>query len=316
MIAAAFDTANRLFGLSFTERHDIPVWHRDVRVWEVTGPSGRFQGLFYGDYFARPSKRSGAWMTTLRTQNKLDGDVRPLVVNVMNFTRAGAGERALLSFDDARTLFHEFGHALHALLSDVTWPLISCTSVATDFVELPSQLYEHWLEEPDVLQRFARHHRTGDPMPAGLLKRLLAARTFDQGFATVEYTASALVDLAVHTAPAPQTIDPAAFEAAVLTRIGMPAEIGMRHRSPHFLHVFAGDHYACGYYSYMWSEVMDADAFEAFKEKGDAFDPAVAARLRDDILAAGGSRDPADAYRAFRGRAPEPDALLRKRGFA
>jgi len=316
MIAAVFDTANRLFGLSFIERHDVPVWHRDVRVWEVTGPSGRFQGLFYGDYFARPSKRSGAWMTTLRTQNKLDGDVRPLVVNVTNFTRTGEREPALLSFDDARTLFHEFGHALHALLSEVTWPLISGTSVATDFVELPSQLYEHWLEEPDVLCRFARHYRTGDPMPAGLLQRLLAARTFDQGFATVEYTASALVDLALHTAPAPQTVDPAAFEAAVLARIGMPEEIGMRHRSPHFLHVFAGDHYASGYYSYMWSEVMDADAFEAFKETGDAFDPEVAARLRDDILAAGGSRDPADAYRAFRGRMPEPDALLRKRGFA
>ena len=316
MIAAVFDTANRLFGLSFIERHDVPVWHRDVRVWEVTGPSGRFQGLFYGDYFARPSKRSGAWMTTLRTQNKLDGDVRPLVVNVTNFTRTGEGEPALLSFDDARTLFHEFGHALHALLSEVTWPLISGTSVATDFVELPSQLYEHWLEEPDVLCRFARHYRTGDAMPAGLLQRLLAARTFEQGFATVEYTASALVDLALHTAPAPQTVDPAAFEAAVLARIGMPEEIGIRHRSPHFLHVFAGDHYASGYYSYMWSEVMDADAFEAFKETGDAFDPEVAARLRDDILAAGGSRDPADAYRAFRGRAPEPDALLRKRGLA
>lgn len=198
----------------------------------------------------------------------------------------------------------------------MTYPLISCTEVARDFVELPSQLYEHWLERPEVLRRFALHHRTGEPMPEDLLKRLLAARTFDQGFLTVEYTASALVDLAFHLAPAPGKLDPAAFEAGVLARIGMPNEIGMRHRSPHFLHVFAGDGYASGYYSYMWSEVMDADAFEAFEETGNVFDPATAARLRDDILAAGGSRDPGDAYKAFRGRLPAPDALLRKRGFA
>jgi peptidyl-dipeptidase Dcp len=316
MIAAAFDTANRLLGLTFKERHDVPVWHPDVRVWEVTGPGGRFQGLFFGDYFARSSKRSGAWMTTLRTQRKLDGDVRPLVINVMNFAKAGEGEKTLLSFDDARTLFHEFGHALHALMSDVTYPMISCTRVATDFVELPSQLYEHWLEQPEVLRRFARHYRTGEPMPDDLLTRLLAARTFDQGFAAVEYTASALVDLAFHLAPEPENIDPPAFEAEVLARIGMPDEIGMRHRSPHFLHVFAGSGYASGYYSYMWSEVMDADAFEAFKETGDVFDPATAARLRDTILAAGGSQEPGEAYKAFRGRLPTPDALLRKRGFA
>jgi peptidyl-dipeptidase Dcp len=316
MIAAVFDTANRLFGLSFTERRDVPAWHPDVRVWEVTGPGGRFQGLFFGDYFARSSKRSGAWMTTLRTQRKLDEDVRPLVINVLNFAKAGAGEKTLLSFDDARTLFHEFGHALHALLSDVTYPLICCTRVPTDFVELPSQLYEHWLEQPDVLRRFAVHYRTGEPMPEDLLRRLLAARTFDQGFATVEYTASALVDLALHQAPEPEKTDPAAFEADVLARIGMPDEIGMRHRSPHFLHVFAGHGYASAYYSYMWSEVLDADAFDAFREAGDAFDPATAARLRDDILAAGGSREPGEAYKAFRGRLPTPDALLRKRGFA
>jgi peptidyl-dipeptidase Dcp len=316
MIAAVFDTAGRLFGLTFTERRDVPVWHPDVRVWEVTGPGGSFQGLFFGDYFARPSKRSGAWMTFLRGQRKLDGDVRPLVINVMNFAKAGAGEPTLLSFDDARTLFHEFGHALHGLLSDVTYPLIAGTRVATDFVELPSQLYEHWLEQPEVLRRFARHYRTGEPMPEDLLNRLLAARTFDQGFATVEYTASALVDLALHLEPEPSRIDPAAFEAGVLSRIGMPDEIGMRHRSPHFLHVFAGSGYASAYYSYMWSEVMDADAFDAFREAGDVFDPATAKRLRDDIYAAGGSREPGEAYRAFRGRLPAPDALLRKRGFA
>ena len=316
VIAAAFDTAHRLFGLTFRERYDVPVWHPDVRVWEVSGPGGRFHGLFFGDYFARSSKRSGAWMTMLRSQHKLDGEVRPLVINVMNFAKAGGGEPTVLSFDDARTLFHEFGHGLHGLMSDVTYPMIACTRVATDFVELPSQLYEHWLEQPEVLRRFARHYRTGEPMPEDLLRRLLAARTFDQGFATVEYVASALVDLALHQAPEPDKIDPAAFEANVLARIGMPAEIGMRHRSPHFLHVFAGSGYAAGYYSYMWSEVLDADAFEAFRETGDVFDPATAARLRHDILAAGGSRDPGEAYRAFRGRLPTADALLRKRGFA
>jgi peptidyl-dipeptidase Dcp len=316
VIAAAFDTAHRLFGLTFRERHDVPVWHPDVRVWEVSGPQAKFQGLFFGDYFARSSKRSGAWMTMLRSQHKLDGEVRPLVINVMNFAKAGGGEPTLLSFDDARTLFHEFGHGLHGLLSDVTYPMIACTRVATDFVELPSQLYEHWLEQPQVLRRFARHYRTGEPIPEDLLRRLLAARSFDQGFATVEYLASALVDLALHQAPEPDNIDPAAFEADVLAQIGMPAEIGMRHRSPHFLHVFAGNGYAAGYYSYMWSEVLDADAFEAFRETGDVFDPVTAARLRDDILAAGGSRDPGEAYRAFRGRLPTADALLRKRGFA
>jgi peptidyl-dipeptidase Dcp len=322
VIAAAFDTAQRLFGLSFRELHDVPVWHPDVRVWEVTGPGGRLQGLFFGDYFARTSKRSGAWMTTLRTQEKLrgagnsNGEVRPLVINVMNFAKASGAEPTLLSFDDARTLFHEFGHGLHGLLSDVTFPMISCTRVATDFVELPSQLYEHWLEEPEVLRRFARHCRTGAPMPEDLLQRLIAARTFNQGFATVEYVASALVDLAYHLEPSPEAIDPTAFEADVLNRIGMPAEIGMRHRSPHFLHVFSGGGYAAGYYSYMWSEVLDADAFEAFRETGNVFDPATAARLRDDILSAGGSREPGEAYTAFRGRLPTPDALLRKRGFA
>jgi peptidyl-dipeptidase Dcp len=316
MIAAAFDTAHRLFGLTFRQRQDVPVWHPDVRVWQLSGPGAKFQGLFFGDYFARSSKRSGAWMTMLRTQHKLDGEVRPLVLNVMNFAKAGDGEPTLLSFDDARTLFHEFGHALHALMSDVTYPMIACTRVATDFVELPSQLYEHWLEQPEVLRRFARHYRSGEPMPEDLLRRLLAARTFDQGFATVEYVAAALVDLAFHQALEPDKIDPAAFEANVLARIGMPAEIGMRHRSPHFLHVFAGNGYAAGYYSYMWSEVLDADAFEAFRETGDVFDPATAARLRNEILAAGGSRDPSDAYRAFRGRLPTADALLRKRGFA
>jgi peptidyl-dipeptidase Dcp len=316
MIEAAFDTARRLFGLGFTPRADVPVWHPDVRVWEVRGSGGKAIGLFFGDYFARASKRSGAWMTSLRDQEKLAGDIRPLIVNVCNFAKAPDGEPTLLSFEDARTLFHEFGHALHGLLSCVTYPKISGTNVATDFVELPSQLYEHWLSQPDVLRRFARHYRTGEAMPEELLQRLIAARNFNKGFATVEYIASAVVDLDFHSLPAPGDLDPTAFEANQLSRIGMPDEIAMRHRPPHFDHVFSGGGYAAAYYSYMWSEVLDADAFAAFEETGDIFDPATAKRLHDTIYSAGGSQDPAEAYKAFRGRLPTADALLRKRGFA
>jgi peptidyl-dipeptidase Dcp len=314
MIEAAFDCATRLFGVSFAERKDIPVWHPDVRVWEVRGRDGRHQALFYGDYFARPSKRSGAWMTSLRDQQKLDGDIAPLVINVCNFSKGADGEPSLLSPDDARTLFHEFGHGLHGMLSDVTYPSLSGTSVFTDFVELPSQLYEHWQEQPQVLRQFARHYQTGEPLPDDLLKRFLAARKFNQGFATVEFVASALIDLEFHSQPASAIPDVRAFERQELEKIGMPAEISMRHRPPQFGHIFSGDHYAAGYYSYMWSEVMDADAFGAFEEAGNIFDPATAKRLYDDIYSSGGSRDPEDAYVAFRGREPEPDALLRRRG--
>jgi peptidyl-dipeptidase Dcp len=255
-------------------------------------------------------------MTTLRDQEKLAGDIRPLIVNVCNFAKGAPGEPTLLSFDDARTLFHEFGHALHGLLSSVTYPSISGTNVASDFVELPSQLYEHWLEQPDVLRRFARHYQTGAPIPEELLQKLVAARNFDQGFATVEYLGSAIVDLDFHSMTTPAAIDPAAFEANTLARIGMPEMIAMRHRPPHFDHVFAGGYYAAAYYSYMWSEVLDADAFEAFAETGDIFDPATAKRLRETIYAAGGAQDPGEAYKAFRGRLPSPEALLRKRGLA
>jgi len=316
MIEAAFYTAERLFGLRFTPRPDMPVWHPDVRVWQVRDSDGAEIGLFFGDYFARASKQSGAWMTSLREQEKLAGDIRPLIVNVCNFAKAPDGEPTLLGFEEARTLFHEFGHALHGLLSTVTYPQISGTNVATDFVELPSQLYEHWLEQPEVLRRFARHYQTGAPMPEDLLQRLLAAGNFNQGFGTVEYLASAFADLDFHSLGSPGTIDASAFESQVLSRIGIPEEIVMRHRPPHFGHVFSGGGYAAAYYSYMWSEVLDADAFEAFEETGDIFDPATAQRLRETIYAAGGARDPADAYNAFRGRLPSAEALLRKRGLA
>jgi peptidyl-dipeptidase Dcp len=314
MIEAAFDCATRLFGITFAERKDIPVWHPDVRVWEVRDGSGAHKALFYGDYFARPSKRSGAWMTSLRDQQKLDGAIAPLVINVCNFAKGAGGEPALLSPDDARTLFHEFGHGLHGILSNVTYPSLSGTSVFTDFVELPSQLYEHWQERPEVLQRFARHYQTGEPLPGDLLKRFLAARKFNQGFATVEFVSSALLDLEFHTQPAAASRDVDAFEKAELAKIGMPEEIALRHRPTQFGHIFSGDHYAAGYYSYMWSEVMDADAFGAFEEAGNIFDPATARRLHDDIYSSGGSVDPEAAYVAFRGREPEPDALLRRRG--
>jgi peptidyl-dipeptidase Dcp len=314
IIAAAFFTANRLFGLTFAPRADVPVWRPEVRVWEVRGPRG-YVGLFFGDYFARPTKRSGAWMMTLRDREKLTGDVRALVVNVMNFAKAADGEPTLLSFEDARTLFHEFGHALHALLSDVTYPMIAGTAVPGDFVELPSQLYEHWLAQPEILRRFALHHRTGEPMPEELMARLIASRSFNQGFMTAEYVASAFVDLDFHDGRTTADAGAGAVEAVTRARMAMPDEIVLRHRPPHFQHVFAGEGgYAAGYYSYLWSEVLDADAFAAFEAAGDVFDPVLARRLHDYVYAAGNSRDPADAYLAFRGALPGPDALLRKRG--
>ncbi|MEO1313492.1 MAG: M3 family metallopeptidase, partial [Pseudomonadota bacterium] len=270
--------------------------------------------VFIGDYFNRSSKRSGAWCSRFRDQSKLDGAVSPVVLNVCNFAKPEAGQPALLTYDDARTLFHEFGHALHGLLSDVTYASISGTSVALDFVELPSQLYEHWLSTPQVLGAFARHSETGAPIPDDLRQRLLAAETFDQGFATVEYVASALVDQALHAGPAPR--DPLARQREVLDEIGMPDAIAMRHAIPHFLHVFAGDMYSSGYYSYMWSEVMDADAFSAFEETGDIFDQNMARALEENILSTGGSRDPSDLYTAFRGKMPDVQALLQQRGLS
>lgn len=310
VIEAAFYTANRLFGLVF-KRVDVPVWHPDVRAWEVTR-EGKHVGLFFGDYFARPSKQSGAWMSTLRDQENMHGQVRPLVLNVMNFNK---GDPTLLSFEDARTLFHEMGHAMHGLLSNVKYHSVSCTSVLTDWVELPSQLYEHWFERPEVLRKFAKHYVTGEPMPEELLKRLIAARNFNRGCETLEYISSALVDLELHQLESAEGLDVNKFERDTLARIGMPEEIAMRHRTPHFGHVFSGGYYASAYYSYMWSEVLDSDAFRAFEETGDVFDPNVAKKLYDNVLSTGGSRDPAELYVAFRGRLPSADALLKKRGF-
>ena len=314
IIEAAFNTAQKLFGLTFEERDDIPKYHSDVRTFEVKNREGEHVALFIGDYFARSSKRSGAWMSGFRSQEKLKGDITPIIVNVMNFAKAPEGQASLLTFDDAHTLFHEFGHALHGMLSDVTYPSVSGTSVARDFVELPSQLYEHWLDEKEILSKYAVHYQTGKAMPDELIEKLKAASTFNQGFATVEYTSSALVDLELHTMPAKDAQDIVQIENDILNKIGMPEEITMRHRTPHFAHVFSGDGYSAGYYSYMWSEVMDADAFEAFKEAGDAFDKETADKLLEFIYSAGGSRDPADLYVEFRGQMPEIDALLEGRG--
>ncbi|MFK7744204.1 MAG: M3 family metallopeptidase [Roseobacter sp.] len=309
MIEASFACATRLFGLEFKPL-DVPLYHADCRAWGVTR-DGEHIAVFIGDYFARGSKRSGAWCSAMRSQAKHPNKQTPVVINVCNFAK---GDPALLSYDDARTLFHEFGHALHQMLSNVTYESISGTSVARDFVELPSQLYEHWLEVPEVLAEFAVHAETGAPIPQDMLQKVLDASTFDMGFQTVEYVASALVDLAFHEGPAPA--DPMAKQAEVLEGIGMPAAITMRHATPHFAHVFAGDGYSSGYYSYMWSEVMDADAFQAFEEASGPFDQERAAALEQHILSTGGSSDAAELYTAFRGRLPGVEALLKGRGLA
>ena len=307
MIEAAFDCANRLFGLSF-EPVDIPLYHPDCRAWEVTR-NGEHIALFIGDYFARGSKRSGAWCSAMRSQAKLPKVQAPIVINVCNFAKS---DPALLSYDDARTLFHEFGHALHQMLSNVRYEMVSGTSVPRDFVELPSQLYEHWLEVPEILQSFATHVETGAAMPADLLDKVLNAARFDMGFQTVEYVASAMVDLEFHTKEVPDDI--MQRQSEVLDSMGMPPAIGMRHATPQFGHVFSGGYYASAYYSYMWSEVMDADAFAAFEEKGDAFDADLAQSLEANILSRGGSDDPETLYKAYRGRLPGVEALLKGRG--
>ncbi len=310
MLRALFETATRLFGVTFEERADIPVYHPDVRTFEVKNPDGSHRGVFLLDNFARTGKRSGAWMSSFRVADALDGRTSPIVVNNNNLARATP---TLLSFDDARTLFHEFGHALHGLLSRARYPSQSGTAVLGDFVEFPSQVLEHWFEVKDTLRRHARHYATGEALPDELLDRLLAERNEGQGFATVEYVGSALIDLALHRHPDPAALDLAAFEDAFLKEIGMPPAIGLRHRPIHFGHLFAGGGYAAGYYFYLWAEVLDADGFEAFEETGDPFHPELAAKLKA-IYEAGDTRDPMELYTAFRGREPRVDALLRKRG--
>jgi peptidyl-dipeptidase Dcp len=318
--AAAFDCASRLFGLRFTRRHDLPAYHPDVHSYEVHDAAGRLVGVFQQDNFARPTKRSGAWMSQLRLQHRNLGAAAgpgetPLVMNNNNFARGAPGAPTLLSLDDARTLFHEFGHGLHGLLSSVTYERLSGTNVLRDFVELPSQLFEHWLLEPSVLKQHARHWQTGEPIPEALVARIHAARRFGQGYETVRYTASAIVDMVVHAFESPEVPeDLCAFEAELLGRLGLPRAVGQNHRLVHFQHLFAGSGYAAGYYVYLWAEVLDADGFDAFREAGDPFDAAVAERLRRFVYSSGGSLEPGAAFRAFRGRDPTVQPLLAKRG--
>jgi peptidyl-dipeptidase Dcp len=315
IVEAAFDCAQRLFGLSFTPRPEIRAYHPDVKVYEVRGRDGTQVGVFLHDNFARPTKRGGAWMSSYRLQSRIAGDVLPIIVNNNNFAKGAPGEPTLLSLDDALTLFHEFGHGLHGLLSQVTFEGLSGTQVLRDFVELPSQIFENWLLEPEVLKKHARHVETGQPMPDELIARLEQARRFNQGFETVEYTACALVDMALHSRN-PAGVDITAFERDELARIGMPREIVMRHRLPHFQHLFASSGYAAGYYVYMWAEVLDADGYDAFLEAGNPFDPAVAERLRQYVYSAGNTLEPGSAFRAFRGRDPKVEPMLTKRGLA
>ncbi|HVH75771.1 MAG TPA: M3 family metallopeptidase [Stellaceae bacterium] len=310
IVEAAFDTAQRLFGLSFEERKDLALYHPDVRAFEVRDGSGRPVGLFLRDDFARAKKHSGAWMSSYRDQESFAGEVLPIVVNNNNFAK---GSPTLLSFDDARTLFHEFGHGLHGLLSRVRFPTQSGTAVKRDFVEFPSQLLEHWIAHPHVLRRWARHCSTGMPLPEEVIERLQQARTFNQGFATVEYTAAALIDMELHKRQLGEGFDVEAFEREFLAHIQMPAAIDLRHRPPHFQHLFSGEGYAAGYYAYLWAEVIETDGFAAFTEKGDIFDPDLARRL-ERVLSAGDTEDPMALYREFRGRDPEIGPLLAERG--
>ena len=311
---AMFWVAGELFGFAFAPASGVPVYHPDVRVWEVTDrATGRHVALWYFDPYARQGKRSGAWMDAYRSQEKFDGTVATIVSNNSNFLRGAPGEPVLVSWDDATTLFHEFGHAVHGLASDVNYPSLSGTAVPRDYVEFPSQLLEHWLATPEVLERFARHYRTGEPIPRGLVDAMKRAATFNEGFATTEYLSAALVDMRLHLAgDAP--VNAREFERRTLDELGMPRELVMRHRTPQFLHVFSSDSYSAGYYSYLWADVITADAFGAFMDAGNPFDRRIAARLKR-LLSLGNTVDPVEAYREFRGRDPRIEALMRKRGF-
>jgi peptidyl-dipeptidase Dcp len=307
--------ASELFGLQFKPIQDVPVFHPDVRVWEVMNAEGEHVGLWYLDPYAREGKRSGAWMSSYRSQENIDKPITPIVSNNSNFVKGAPGEPVLISWDDATTLFHEFGHALHGLLSNVHYPSQSGTSVARDYVEFPSQINEHWLMTRELLNRFAVHYKTGEPLPQELLEKIERAETFNQGFGTVEFLASALIDMKLHLAGETE-LDPARFERETLAELGMPREIVMRHRTPHFSHVFAGDGYSAGYYSYLWADALTADAAEVFEESGSYYDKEVAQRLHDTVLSVGDTIDPAEGFRAFRGRDVDTKALMRKRGFA
>jgi len=311
-----FWVAGELFGFRFTPVQDAPVVQPDIRVWKVTDPAGQLVGLWYFDPYARPDKGSGAWMNAYRNQERFDGAISTIVSNNTNFVKGKPGEPILISWDDATALFHEFGHALHGLASSVQYPSLSGTSVPNDYGEFPSQLLEHWLPTPEVLNRYALHYQTGKPIPKELVDRIERAATFNQGFLTVEYLAGALVDMKLHLAATPdKDIDPDAFERQALAELGMPKEVVMRHRTPQFGHIFASDGYSAGYYSYLWSDTLSADAWEAFQQAGGAYDKAVAQRLRDHVFSVGNTVDPADGYRAFRGKDPGTAALMRKRGF-
>ena len=311
-----FWVAGELFNFNFTPVTNVPVAHPDIRVWEVTDKTTKKHiGLWYFDPYARAGKRSGAWMNAYRTQERVNGEITTIVSNNSNFVKGKPGEPVLISWDDATTMFHEFGHALHGLNSNVTYPSLSGTAVPRDYVEFPSQLLEHWLSTPEVLQKFALHYQTGKPIPQELVDKIKKSATFNQGFATVEYLSAALIDMKLHLA-GDKKIDPDAFECETLAQLGMPKEIVMRHRTPQFLHVFSSDGYSAGYYSYLWSDVITADAFGAFVEGKGPYDRAVAERLHKYVFSVGNTVDPAEAYRAFRGRDPKVDALMKKRGFA
>jgi peptidyl-dipeptidase Dcp len=311
-----FWVAGELFGFDFTRVKDVPVFHTDVQVWKVSRKgTGAMVGLWYFDPYARPGKRSGAWMNAYREQYRMDGkEVATIVSNNSNFIKGNPGEPVLVSWDDAETMFHEFGHALHGLCSNVTYPSLSGTNVAQDYVEFPSQVMERWLSTPEVLQKFALHYKTGQPIPQSLVDKINNASKFNQGFQTIEATASALVDMKLHLAGS-RKIDPDAFERETLAELGMPEEIVMRHRTPQFGHIFSSDGYSAGYYSYLWSDVISADAWEAFTESpGKAWDKEVAKKLYDHVFSVGNTIDQAEAYRKFRGRDPQTGALMRSRG--
>lgn len=311
MINAMFDCAHRLFGIRFVEQHGHALHHPDARLWEVRGDQDELVGLFIGDNYARPSKRSGAWMSIFRSQSGRDGGTRPIVINNNNFAKASP---ALLSAEDVRTLFHEFGHGLHGLLSKVQFERLAGTRVLRDFVELPSQLFENWAQDTSVLKRHARHVVTGEMIPDSLLAKLRQASQFDQAWATLQYVGPALIDMALHSLPNGTPVDIEAFEAAQCALLGVPDDIGQRHYLTHFKHLFSGAGYAAGYYVYLWAEVLEADGFEAFIEAGDPFHPATAERLLHHIYSTGDKYEPAAAYRAFRGRDPKIEPMLRKRG--